>query len=439
MRVAVVVLLLSVLCALPAHAQSSTDASIRITPPDGGEPRTVTLSQLGAPDRPDGWSLSSVLRRAGIFTGAYDWVEVAQAGGAPVRIPIGEIRLTEARVEPSDRANDPTSTLDQRTWTRIRPREHPVVFHADEAGNVTLLRPISLSNSSAVELASVDGTFAVGAVAEQDLEAAPLQARPGETISFRATPPPGTDRSRLTYAWDFGDGARSTGRAEVTHTYASEKTLNVTVTFLLDGAAIGDESVTVYVAAPLRPGSAGDARGGKGDGRRRGRGRARQSEARGGSDGGAGDGGPGGGSGAGPGGENAGADPYAASPPAAYAPVPAPLDSPPAAAEPAPAPAPAPVRPAPGRPAARPAPAPAGEPVSGYLLASATDPPSSGGAGELPDDAPEALAELAREPKQAATNGRSLPTVVWVAAGIVALLALGWALEGRRPLPHWQP
>jgi len=62
-----------------------------------------------------------------------------------------------------------------------------------------------------------------------------------------------------------------------------------------------------------------------------------------------------------------------------------------------------------------------------------------GGAGALPEDAPRSLRELAREPTEAASHARQLPTIAWVIAGLVGLVALGWALEGRRTLPYWQP
>lgn len=437
MRVAAAVLLLFVLCALPAQAQTGADVTIVVVPPDGSEQRTLTFSSLGEPDMASGHTLASVLRRAGVFVGTYDSVEVAQPGGAVVAIPRGEIRLTKRVEEPSDRANDPSAPLAKRTWTRTRPRENPVVLRTGAAG-VELLRPVEALTGHLEEevLAPVDGVLTLTAVAEANLVASPGTALPGDTVRFVATPPRGTVYEGVEYAWDFGDDTTTTtAERETTHVYEAEATRNVTVRFLRDGAEVGSATDIVYVDDPSADRGAGDISGDGRDGRRR---RARESR-RGeqGSGDGSGDGtGDGSGDGLSTGGwEDSGSGGYVAPPPVdAYEPAPVT----PVEAEPQPKPEPEP-RP---RRAEQPAPAPepAGETVDGYLLASAGGP--GGGAdaaSQLPEDAPPELQELARTPTEAAAGGRQLPTIVWVVAGLLALIVLGWALEGRRTLPYWQP
>ncbi|MBS1868774.1 MAG: hypothetical protein JSS99_03840, partial [Actinobacteria bacterium] len=83
------------------------------------------------------------------------------------------------------------------------------------------------------------------------------------------------------------------------------------------------------------------------------------------------------------------------------------------------------------RPAPTPARAPRGALVSGTLLASAR-----------PVAAPAAGAQAARAAvvRGAASDGPlHLPVGAWVAIGLLALLALGWALESRHTTPFWQP
>ena len=71
---------------------------------------------------------------------------------------------------------------------------------------------------------------------------------------------------------------------------------------------------------------------------------------------------------------------------------------------------------------------PQGTLVSGTLLASASATPLPAGAteragqGGTPSDGP-----------------LRIPAIAWVAAGLVAILALGWALEARHTPPFWQP
>lgn len=431
MRVVAAVVLCLILCALPAQAQTGADAQIEIFPPDGGAPTTLAYSQLGEPDRDGAYSLANVLRRAGVHVGTYDRVEVARPDGSVVAIPRGEIRLTERKELPTDRIDDPTATLEQRYALQEIARPNPVVLRTG-AGGVELLRPVTTGNPTELVLAAVDGRLTLRAVADERVVANPRTARPGATVAFVATPPAGTVYATVQYAWDFGDGATATGaEREVTHVYEEIGTRSVTVRFLRDGQPIGDATTIVYVNDPSLQGT-GNARPGARRARRR---DVRKADADGG--GGGGGGGTGGGAGAGTGGGGSGSgtwDDEWAAPPVDAAP---PADTPvepvtPPEPEPEPEPRPRRIEPAPE-------PEPAGEVVDGYLLASADLPGAGGGAEELPADAPQELQELARRPTEAATHGRTLPTVAWVGIGLVALLALGWALEGRRTLPYWQP
>ena len=442
MRLTLAVLLLLSLCALPAQAQSGADVAITIVPPDGSEPRTLRVADLGAPDRRNvrypmpggaratvtGWTLATVLEAAGFPAGSYDLVEVARPGGGVVEIGAGEVRRTELKTVRSERYDDPKATLDERWTQREVERATPVLLVVDASG-ARLLRPPTAA-TRAQALAAVDGALTLTLVSDAKVLASPQAPRPGEQVTFTATPPRGVDRARVTYRWDFGDGRVETGGPQMTHTYAKARTYAVTVTFLLDGAALDEQAgTTVYVAEPLAPGTAGDRRGD--GGRRRGR-RARGSGPGAGVGGGGGSGagggtgggsGGGGGAGAGDGGWSEPWDDGAAAPAEAV---------PPAVEEPAPAPA-RPRRRTPRRRA--PEPPARGETVTGYLLTSG----GGGGAGALPEDAPRSLRELAREPTEAASHARQLPTIAWVIAGLVGLVALGWALEGRRTLPYWQP
>jgi hypothetical protein len=108
-------------------------------------------------------------------------------------------------------------------------------------------------------------------------------------------------------------------------------------------------------------------------------------------------------------------------------PPPAPAPPPPPVAPPAPAPQP-PRDPAPPRSAAA-TPKPQGELVSGTLIASTQAVPVLGDA-----------ARGGSPPRGAASDGPlHIPVGVWFAIGLAALLALGWTLESRHPLPFWQP
>lgn len=113
-----------------------------------------------------------------------------------------------------------------------------------------------------------------------------------------------------------------------------------------------------------------------------------------------------------------------------------PVSSPPVtpAATPTPPPTPKPRPQREPRRAPEPTPAPAGETVDGYLLASAdVELAAAGGSA-----AEQARAEAARLP-QPDDDPLQVPTAVWVAVGLLALVVLGWGLESRTTLPYFRP
>jgi hypothetical protein len=74
---------------------------------------------------------------------------------------------------------------------------------------------------------------------------------------------------------------------------------------------------------------------------------------------------------------------------------------------------------------------PQGDLVSGTLLDAADSAPLTAGYG--------ASGARAREGATATDAPLHVPVGVWVAAGLAALLGLGWALESRHAPPFWQP
>ncbi len=75
---------------------------------------------------------------------------------------------------------------------------------------------------------------------------------------------------------------------------------------------------------------------------------------------------------------------------------------------------------------------PAGETVDGYLLASADVPLALAGGAAAARTQTAAI----RQPDDAPLQ---VPTAVWVAVGLLALVVLGWGLESRTTLPYFRP
>jgi PKD repeat protein len=70
-------------------------------------------------------------------------------------------------------------------------------------------------------------------------------------FSFTATGFSASDNSSLTYTWDFGDGARQTGGATVTHTYAGPGVFTVSATGTTPGGATASTTLGSVVATTV--------------------------------------------------------------------------------------------------------------------------------------------------------------------------------------------
>jgi uncharacterized protein (TIGR03382 family) len=75
-------------------------------------------------------------------------------------------------------------------------------------------------------------------------------AKAGETLTFDAGGSEDADGTIVSYAWDFGDGARGEGES-ATHAYVSEGAYTVKLTVTDDKGARGTASISVLVATAL--------------------------------------------------------------------------------------------------------------------------------------------------------------------------------------------
>jgi OOP family OmpA-OmpF porin len=79
----------------------------------------------------------------------------------------------------------------------------------------------------------------------------PRSGEPPLQVSFRGTSPD-TDREITSYAWDFGDGGRSSDQ-HATHVYRSPGSYTSTLTVTDDDGLTGTASCMVQVSAPAPP------------------------------------------------------------------------------------------------------------------------------------------------------------------------------------------
>ncbi len=389
------------------EASPPDTAEVTIAPSDGGAPRSLALAGLadrfdvhdaaytvraadGATSTvtvADGISLAALLAAAGLDADVFGYIELSKADGSSAIVLRDDLGGTD---------------------------EGPPVVWSDADG-VHFLRPsggeADANGADLVTLAADPLSIALkaGEPLVPRIAVSALRVHPRERVDFSASLVGGAALGAgRDYQWYF-DGTGTVRGANVSHRFPRPGTYLVLLNVVRgDGTSLGDpDTVNVRVARAQRP--ADDAHR-------------------------SGDGGSGGGGGsavAGSGGSvPGGGDGAATSGDAAPAPAgdaPAPSVAPPASPPP-----PAPVPPA--RPAPQHAPAasvrPQGPLVSGTLIAAAD-------AAAAPANAGSATATAAR--KAASDGPLRVPIGAWVAIGLAALLALGWALESRHTLPFWQP
>ncbi|MDO8186865.1 hypothetical protein Q5424_12740 [Conexibacter sp. JD483] len=406
---ALVALLLAV--ALPAQADTA-DPLLAITAEDGQPPVTIPWSQLaghldadgvaydsGTKTTPKGISLDSALALAGVAPETYSRV----AAGA--NVSIGKIALI---------------------------RHAAILFRSDD-GRLQLLRSSAAVDDGPERLVepAADGTLAVRLDRTPQLFPSMREVRPGGELTFYATLPAEIDPRTVVYEWEFNDGknVQRTTTASVTRSFQArnrqDTPYDVSVTYYVNGARYDDMlplSTRIDVVLSDEDKYKGERGRNAQQSSTRGRRRpdARQPSSR----------------------TPAETPPPEPAPTPSYTPDADGTDSDSGAVgTPTPTPAPA-QTPPPQQPRRAPAktrratvapPAPAGETVDGYLLASADIAPAlAGGAAEK-----ERLQQL----KAPAPDDKPLdvPTPVWVAIGLLALVVLGWGLESRTTLPYFRP
>lgn len=323
-------------------------------------------------------------------------------------------------------------------------RHAGILFRAED-GTLRLLRTSATALPGGERwVDATDGTLALRLDRRAELIASMDEAEPGGELTFYVSIPPALDPATVSYEWDFNDdrAPQRTSEPFVSHRFQArgrqDTPYNVSATLYVDGRRYDEmlpliKTITVVIpegdkykglgagAGNGKAHSSGRGRSGVSDGERR---RTDEQPTSGGSGGGSGSG-----TGAGSGGgyADSGSD-SSTPPPATQAPV-----TPPPAATPPPTPRPRRVPRAQRRAPATET-APAGETVDGYLLASADVPlASAGGAGEA------ARAATARGLPQPDDDPLRIPTAAWVAAGLLALVVLGWGLESRTTLPYFRP
>ena len=418
--VALAALLLAV--ALPAQADpTSDDPVLSVVVEEGKPPVTIAWSQLaghldadpvaydnGRQRTPRGIHLDSALARAGILPQTYSDVRAMADDG----LMIGKLDLVAHAA---------------------------ILFRADDGTLRLLRRSMSTMPGGERVLDAVDGTLALRLLRTTELVASMEEVEPGGELTFYVSIPPQLDPAAVTYEWDFNDdrAPRRTSEPSVSHRFQArgrqDTPYNVSVTLYVDGRRYDEmlpliKTITVKIPEGDKyKGLGADAGNGRAhtsgrgrDGVHAGESRGRQEEPPDGGSGGGWGGGTGGGSGSGYDDDGSVSTPSAPEQPRVT-----------------PAATPPPARrsvPRASRRARRTPPAPAGETVDGYLLASADAPLITAG-GTVQD----ALNPQARGLPQPDDDPLRIPTGALVAAGLLALVVLGWGLESRTTLPYFRP
>jgi len=388
---------LLVLALILASAAGASAASVTIAPSGGGTEKSLTLEDLAgsfdvhgasytvrAADGTestvavaDGISLHALLAAAGLDSDAFDYIALAKADGSTAIVMRDDLGGTDE--------GPPVVWSDDQGVHFLRP--------AGRDGDANGVDVVTLTDGAPLALALKTGNPLV-----PRMVVSALRVKVGERVDFSASLVGGTPLGPgLDYSWYFGDGSGYVLGANRSHRFRRPGNYLV----LLNVArAAGDtigapDTQTVHVVRPRERHAdeahpAGEAGGGA-------------------SGGGAGDGSPTGGGGGAAAGAVTAALPVAAPTSAA-----------------------APSQPAPRHTTTQHRRPPA-KLVSGTLLASAS------AAAALLDAPATGRAASAAVQGASADGPLHVPVGVWVAIGLVVLLALGWALESRHTLPFWQP
>ena len=378
---------LLVVVAQLAHASDPPPvAQVTIQPAGGGAPRTLAFADLAAAH--DVHGVGYTLRSA---DGSTRTVTVADGISLAALLRAANVDPAGFYVEVARPDGTPVFVLHDQVVSEL---EGQVVLWSDADG-LHFLRPSTGSDdvNDGDTFVAPNGTLALGLRTGEPLgvriDASALRGRPHQPISFRAVLLHGRDAAGVTFEWYFADGTPQAHDERVVHRFRSAGTYPVQVNVKQRGRALETHDVRLIhiTAAPAKHHHHHAATGGQG--------------------GGAGDGGAGaGGGGAIPSGSTTGGGAPTTTPhPRSHK-----------------------HRHAHHRPAPRAPQQPQGTLVSGTLLASASATPlpaaasARGGQDGTPSDSP-----------------LRIPAIAWVAAGLAAILALGWGLEARHTPPFWQP
>jgi hypothetical protein len=238
MRLWAPLLVVLVLAALPASALADDQLTVA---PAGGEPRTLSISELGEPDvvaRPytlpgatapvpiTGYSLDRVLDAAD--------VDPDQFGSLSIQATSGTVVVTR----------------DEATGTTTFP-EGPPVFYV-ENGDARFLRPARTSGEVPELAAGGPMTVEIAAIGELSVsaKASPRKTKVGKPVRFTATVTGAVEGESVEVSWSFDDGRRKVGD-EVTHRFRRPGTYDVTV-----GATTSEDDRVASAVVTVRVGKA---------------------------------------------------------------------------------------------------------------------------------------------------------------------------------------